>query len=56
MKVASIFPFFDADKKCKRRIGDSWECSKERFEAINSTVFGTLVKECEKKPAKKDKE
>ncbi len=62
MKAKCIFPFFDYEAKCDREVGDVWECSKERFEAMNATAFGILVEEVKekkapKKPAKKaDKE
>lgn len=51
MKARVVSEFLDVEAKCDRSVGDEFECSKERFDAINSTKFGTLVEEV--KPAAK---
>ncbi len=44
MKVIAILPFDDLQEGVSREAGDSFEVTEERFEEINSTEFGQLVK------------
>lgn len=50
MKVTCVYPFFDAQERVDREVGDSWECSEERFSEMNATVFGKLVEEVAEAP------
>lgn len=45
MKCKTVKRFFDIEAKCQREVGDTFECSAERFKAINSTAHGTLAEE-----------
>lgn len=47
MKVKTVKPFLDREAKCDRAIGDEFECSKARFDAINAAGFGVLVEQIE---------
>lgn len=52
MKVKVLKPFADkANNLKKRKIGDQFEITKERFQEINGTKHGVLVEEI--KPKKK---
>lgn len=54
--VEAVRPFEDLVEKVDRKPGERWEVSPERFEAINSTVYGELVIQVDKlkpKPSRK---
>lgn len=48
MKVQVVRTFSDKQKGCINTVGEIIEVSKKRYEEINSTSFGQLVKEIEK--------
>lgn len=54
MKVKAIRDFQDLEEQVDRKVGDTWECSQERFEAINSTVYGTLAEKVAPRRTKKE--
>lgn len=59
MKAKVLKPFIDKKEGVTRNVGDTFSLSKERFDEINSTKFGKLVKAVTeetarpKKPTKK---
>ena len=55
MKVKVIKPFIDKKEGVTRQTGDTFVLSKERFEEINSTKFGVLVKAVAEETAKPKK-
>ena len=55
MKVKVIKPFVDKKEGVTRKLGDTFTVSKERFEEINSTKFGVLVKAVAEEAAKPKK-
>ncbi len=55
MKVKVIKPFIDKKEGVTRNVGDTFTLSKERFEEINSTKFGVLVKAVAEETAKPKK-
>ena len=58
MQVKVLKPFIDKKEGVTRKLGDTFTVSKERYEEINSTKFGVLVKAVAEeiaKPKKKPK-
>ena len=55
MKVKVIKPFVDKKEGVTRKLGDTFTVSKERYEEINSTKFGVLVKAVAEEAAKPKK-
>ena len=55
MKVKVIKPFIDKKEGVTRKTGDTFTVSKERYEEINSTKFGVLVKAVAEETAKPKK-
>ena len=55
MKANTIRPFLDLEENVDRHVGDVFDVTKERFKAINSTSFGTLVEAVEERPKKTGK-
>ena len=55
MKVKVIKPFVDKKEGVTRKLGDTFTVSKERYEEINSTKFGILVKAVAEETAKPKK-
>ena len=55
MKVEAILPFDDLQDGVPREPGDVFECTAERYEQINSTEFGQLVKSVEPEPGSEPK-
>lgn len=55
MKAKVIKPFIDKKEGVTRNVGDTFTLSKERFEEINSTKFGVLVKAVAEEAAKPKK-
>lgn len=54
MKVKTVVDFIDKEAKVNRAVGEVFECSKERFAAINGTQYGVLIEQVqEEKPAAK---
>lgn len=53
MKVIALNPFTDKKEGVARKLGDAFIISKERFEEINSTAHGILVKEIKEAKSKK---
>ena len=50
MKVKVLKPFADkANNLKKRKVGDQFEITKERFQEINGTKHGVLVEEIKAK-------
>lgn len=43
MKARAVRLFSDIEAGCDRKPGDVFECSEERFAALNSTRYGVLV-------------
>lgn len=59
MKAKAIKPFRDKKEGVTRKLGDTFTLSKERYEEINSTIFGVMVEavaEETAKPKKKTRE
>lgn len=56
MKVETIKRFRDMKEDKVREIGSTFEVSKERFEEINSTSFGIMVKQTQTVKETKDNE
>ena len=55
MIVEAIKYFGDKAEKVDRYPGDQWEVDEDRFEALNATVYGELVKPVgEKDPQKEE--
>jgi hypothetical protein len=55
MKARVLKPFIDKKEGVTRKPGDTFVLSKERFEEINSTKFGVLVKAVAEEAAKPKK-
>lgn len=55
MKAKVIKPFIDKKEGVTRKLGDTFTVSKERYEEINSTKFGILVKAVAEETAKPKK-
>ena len=55
MKDKVLKPFIDKKEGVTRKLGDTFTVSKERFEEINSTKFGVLVKAVAEEAAKPKK-
>lgn len=55
MKAKVLKPFIDKKEGVTRNVGDTFTLSKERFEEINSTKFGVLVKAVAEEAAKPKK-
>ena len=55
MTAECIVSFRDIEAGKLREAGERFEVTPERFKAINSTKYGTLVKEVEKKRTRKAK-
>jgi hypothetical protein len=55
MKAKVIKPFVDKKEGVTRKPGDTFALSKERYEEINSTKFGVLVKAVAEEVAKPKK-
>lgn len=55
MKVLVVKEFRDNKEGVVRKKGDTFSCTKERFEEINNTKFGKLVKEIEEEKKEKPK-
>lgn len=53
MKARATAPFLDLRENVDRRAGELFECSEERFEELNATMFGTLAERVDEKPARK---
>lgn len=47
MKVKVVSPFRDLQENLDRKRGDEFECTEERFNAINATEYGILVEPAE---------
>lgn len=45
MKVKTLIRFRDLKEDKVREVGDTFEVTTKRFEEINSTSFGTMVKQ-----------
>jgi len=55
LKAKVVKPFRDLKENVKRKKGETFTVSQERFQEINSTRFGKLVeKVVEKKPKRKN--
>lgn len=52
MQVIALRGFLDRETGAERHRGEAFECTPERFKALNSTKWGALVR----KAPKKDKE
>lgn len=52
MKARVLKPFIDSKEGVTRNRGDTFVLSKERYEEINSTKFGALVKAVTEETAK----
>ena len=55
MKAKVVKPFIDKKEGVTRNVGDTFTLSKERYEEINSTKFGELVKAVAEETAKPKK-
>jgi len=55
MKAKVLKPFIDKKEGVTRQTGDTFTVSKERYEEINSTKFGILVKAVAEETAKPKK-
>lgn len=55
MKAKVLKPFVDKKEGVTRKPGDTFTVSKERYEEINSTKFGVLVKAVAEETAKPKK-
>ena len=55
MKAKVLKPFIDKKEGVTRKLGDTFTVSKERYEEINSTKFGILVKAVAEEAAKPKK-
>ncbi|WP_186578099.1 hypothetical protein [Aquibacillus kalidii] len=53
MKVKAIKPFTDLKENVKRKSGDTFVVSQERFKEMNSSRYGELVKEVVEKKTKR---
>ena len=52
MRVRCVKCFRDLEEGTYRNVGDTFEVSEERFNAINSTPYGVLTEEVEEPKAK----
>lgn len=50
MKVKALRNYFDIKAKVRRKRGDTFEVSEERYEEINSTSEGELVQKIDETP------
>jgi hypothetical protein len=55
MKARVLKPFADKTEGVTRKTGDTFTLSKERYEEINSTIFGVMVEAVAEEPAKPKK-
>lgn len=56
MTAECIVRFLDIEANTTREIGDRFEVTKKRFEAINGTKYGKLVREVRPRGRKPKKE
>ena len=56
MKVECVVKFLDAETGDVHEVGKRFEITKERFEEINGTKYGELVREVKSKTPKKTEE
>lgn len=48
MRVEVVRKFYDLEKKVDREVGEKFAVTKERFEQLNSTKYGELVRDLAK--------
>jgi hypothetical protein len=53
--IEALKPFKDIAAGVDRKVGERWEVDLERFNEVNSTIYGELAKRADEEPKQKAK-